>query len=191
MGLVTATDVSAYRQVESVGDNGLLEALIAQVEAAFLRAVNRADRPFQPAESGRLEVLDGTGGPALFLAYPIQAVTAITLGYESPWDETLDPADPAVVVWAPGRRRLVRVDGGVFGCAGRPLYARVTYDAQADEPEDVKLAIVRVVDALWRESGSGEATSERDLPDAAELPLVADQDPFWRAAVDAHLEVTV
>lgn len=189
--LVTQADISAYREVDTVGDGDLLEALIEQVEAVFLRTVGRADRPFQPKQPDRVEVLDGTGGRDLFTQYPIEAVSSITLGYASPWDETLDPADPTVVVFKVGTRRISRTDGGTFGCVGQPLYVRVTYDAAADEPEDVKLAITRVVDALWRESGSGEATSDRELPDAADLPLVADRDPFWQAAIENHREVTV
>lgn len=186
MTLVTVAEVAEYGGVESTADGTLLQRLIEQAEAAFLRAIGRVDRPFQGTQEDRVEVLDGTGGPQLFLAYPIASLTtAITLGYASPWDETLDPADPTLVVWAVGSRLITRVDGGCW--TGRPLYVRVTYDAAADEPEDVKLAVARRVAALYRESGAAEPSAERRLQDTEDLPRVDDPDPTWRDAVEAHL----
>lgn len=186
MSLVSVAEVAEYGGVESTADGTLLQRLIDQAEAAFLRAVGRVDRPFQAKQDGRVEVLDGTGSSQLFLAYPIAALTAlITLGYASPWDETLDPADSTLVVWAVGRRVITRVDGGCW--TGRPLYVRVTYDAAADEPEDVKLAIARRVAALYRESGAAEPSGERRLQDTEDLPRVDDPDPTWQDAVEAHL----
>lgn len=186
--LVSPAEVCAYRGVDDVGQDEVLLPIIEAVEAHFLALTNRRHRPFQPAQANRLEVHHGTGISQLFLHYPVEALTSITLGYASPWDETLTVADPTVLQFEVGSRRLDRVDGGTFGELEKPRYVRVTYDAQADEPADVKLAVIRVVDALWRESGSAEATAERTLPDGENLPLVADQDPIWRAAVDTYWE---
>ncbi len=192
MTLVGVSEVAAYKGLESPEDATLLQALINQVEATFLRQVGRSDRPFQPADTGRVEVLEGTGTGLLFLGYPIAALTTdITLGYASPWDETISPADTTKVIWGAGGRRITRVDGGCWGPRGAPRFVRVTYDAAADEPEDVRLAIMRVVAALWLESGTAEATSERILPDGEELQRVADQDRFWQLAVEAHWEAVV
>jgi hypothetical protein len=192
VSLAQLEEVRSYAGVETDLDDGLLQALIDRVEAAFLRRVNRDERPFQPAQPARVEIHDGTGSSALYLDYPVAALTAaITFGYASPWDTSLAPTDPAVVSFVVGSRRVVRIDGGTFGELGRPNYVRVTYDAAADQPEDVKLAITRVTAALWRESGGTEATAERTLPDTQDLPPVAEADPFWQAALLTHWQPRV
>lgn len=194
MTLLTTEEVRDYAGIETDGEDPMLSSLVARVEAAFHAAIGRTDRPFQEVENGRVEVHDGTGTDTLYLDYPIAALTtAVTLGYASPWDESLDPTDPEVLQFGAGSRRLSRVDGGTFGDLDRPRYVRVTYDAGADVPEDVKLAVLRMVKALYEESGRGEATAERQLAESEGLPTVADvlTNDVWRAAIEAHREIRV
>ncbi len=188
MTLVDLQQVRDYAGIAAEADEAMLSALLTQVEAAFLAAVGRTGRPFQTGTT-RTEVHDGTGDADLFLDYPVSALTTtVTLGYASPWDESLDPTDPEVLQFAAGSRRLSRVDGGTFGTEGQRRYVRVTYTSADDLPEDVVVAIVRMTAALYREAGRPESTADRVLPDGELLPAVADREPFWQLAVAAHYE---
>lgn len=192
MSLLAAADLLGYGGIEDDAEEPLVQLLIDRVEALFHAQINRSERPFAKAQTGRVEIKDSTGGPDLWLDYPVAALaTVITLGYASPWDESLDPSATSVISYQVGSRRVSRVDGGKFGALGRPNYVRVTYDTADELPEDVRLAIMRVTAAVWRESGGGEATSERVLPDTEALPLAADADPFWQAALASHWEPRV
>lgn len=194
MGLVAVEEVRTYAGLQDAGAETMLQDLIDQVEALFLAQVGRTARPYQQGGTGRVEVWDGTGSRDLYLDYPVKALTAaITLGYVSPWDESLTPTDPAVLSFQVGSRRLVRVDGGRFGELGKPNYVRVTYDAADDLPDDVRMAVIRMVTALARESGLGESTANRTLPDGEDLPAVQDvvAADMWQAAIAVHREVTV
>jgi hypothetical protein len=170
-------------------DGELLERLLAEVEGRFLSDCNRAERPFQAAQTARTEIRDGTGSNLLFLDYPVAALsTVITLGYASPWDESLTPSDASVIQYAVGSRRIARVDGGMFGALDRPGYVRVTYDAQADQPAPVKALLMRVIAAIYRESDTASASSDRRLVGNETLPLPADLAQDWAEMVRAYWE---
>ncbi|HNB58678.1 MAG TPA: hypothetical protein PK308_00095 [Phycisphaerales bacterium] len=189
MSLLSLEDLQEFLGPETDADTSLLESTIARVEGRFLRDANRTERPFQAAQPGRVEVKDGTGSALLFTDYPVGALsTVITLGYASPWDESLTPSDVTVIQFAVGSRRVARVDGGTFGALDRPGYVRITYDAQADQPEDLKLILMRAVAAVYRESNTGEASSERRLVGTDELPLPADLAQDWADAVREYWE---
>lgn len=193
--LLDVAEVGVYVGVDDPDDDALLQSLITKAIAAFQASIGRTGRPYaaDPAIA-RIETRDGTGSRDLWLDYPVAALTMpILIGHDSANPtETLDPADPAVLSWKVGSRRVTRVDGGWFGCLGSPNDVQVTYDAQADPlPEDVKFAVIRYIGAAYRESGRPEATGERVLDETAPLPFVADRDPTWTAAVDNHREVTV
>jgi len=188
--LVSLTALKTFLTVAISADDAVLQAILDGVERLFLERGGRARRPFAPAQNARGEVLDGTGSTQLVLDYPIAGVSGtITLGLDpaNP-DETLDPADPAVVVYTPGDRTLHRVDGRVWGPLARPRYVRVTYDAQADLPESPALAIKRVAAAVYRQLGSEDARAERTGTYSRDLATVAESDPIWTLAVDAHRE---
>ncbi len=121
----------------------LYEQLTDQVQAVFEGACNRHERPFLGAQTARTEVHDGTGAAELFLEYPIAALTSVIIGADPlvP-DETLATADKAVLRFAAGRRRLARVDGGVFGAIDDPRVVHVTYNAAADLPKTAKAAVL-------------------------------------------------
>lgn len=189
MGLVALEDLQSYLGVGASADDTLLDLILTRVELRFLRATNRLERPFQAAQLARAEVLDGSGGPLLFLAYPIAVLsTVITLGYASPWDESLTPSDPLVIQYQVGSRRVARVDGKKFGTLDKPGYVRVTYDAQADQPEDLKLLLLRFAASVWRESNGDEARTERVNNELEELPLPADMTQDWNQAVGVYWE---
>lgn len=190
--LVPLTEAQAYLDVDDAGDLEVLDLLIDQVEALFLAQTNRRERPFQAAQSGRTEVHDGTGMELLFLEYPIAALTSVKIGANvATPDETLTVGDLDVLRYAVGRRRLARVDGGTFGDAGDPRVVHVTYDAQADLPTDAQLAVLRVVAAVFRQRGSEDASSERTAGFSTDLAKVAESDPLWQLAVNAHREFHV
>jgi hypothetical protein len=183
VSLLSLEELQEFLGGDTDADTILLEAVLAQIELQFLRAANRSERPFQAAQNGRVEVKDGTGSALLFTDYPVAALaTAITLGYASPWDATLTPSDTTVLQYAVGSRRVARVDGGTFGDLDRPGYVRITYDAQADQPADLKLLFMRFAGSVYRESNTGEASSERRLVGTDELPLPADLVNEWEAA---------
>ena len=192
--LLDLEEVKAYVGVEDDADDAVVQQLIDQAFAAFYAAIGRTGRPYTAGDQlARVEVKDGTGGTQAWLDYPIKALSAaVVIGRVAGSQESLSPADPQVLSWRVGSRRVVRVDGGKFGCFDDPNVVTVTYDAAAElVPDDVKLALFRYVGALYRESGRGEASAERVLDDAAPLPFVADRDPTWQAAVENHLEPRV
>jgi hypothetical protein len=167
----------------------LLQQLLDEVEATFVAACRRQHRPFQGAELGRVEEHDGSGSTSLWLHYPVTALATVTLGadHEHP-DETLTAADLHVVA---GRRRIQRRNGATFGALDAPGYVRVTYNAAADLPLGAGLAVVRVAAAVYRQRGSEDVKSERSGTYSSELAAVADSDPLWQAAVEAHREIEV
>lgn len=189
--LLTLEELQRHLGDQVAEDGELLDRIRLQAISEFVRDCHREHRPFQDAESGRVEVRDGTGTREVWVDYPVGALTALTLGRTATPDETLDVSDPEVISWKEGDRRIVRVDGGVFGCKGSPNYVRVTYDAQADLPVDAANAVKRRAAAYWRESGTGEATAERRLGGLEDLPLPSDPDGGWDEAVTAHQEIPV
>lgn len=187
LGDVEATDTTAA---------AVLGTLIDQVEAAFLSACGRTDRPFAAAAT-RTEVHDGTGTATLWLHYPITTLTSVILGLDvlDP-DDTLAVDDQTELAWRAGSARLRRTDGGVFGAPGVPNYVTVVYDAAADLPSDAALAITHATAMLWRRLGSEGLTMEGIGPyqsTFAELMAgngsITAGDPIWRAAVAAHREI--
>lgn len=162
-------------------------ALAAQVQAHLETQCRRRDVPFRAAQGGRVERRDGTGGATCWLDYPIETVTSVRLGHDpAAPDVDLDPADPAVLLWRAGTRRLTRVDGGTFGRFGVPLWIQVTYDAQADLPEDAALAVLRVTAAVYNSRGAEEVRTEREGGYSADMAAVAESDPIWQAVVAAY-----
>lgn len=186
--LTTAQQVLNYLALGSA-ESGADQAvdLAGRVEHLLLRQCRREGRPFQTAQAGRVERRDGTGGVSCWLDYPVTTLTAVVLGYNpSAPDETLSVADPTVLVWRAGSRRLTRVDGGSFGAFDAPLWIQVTYDAAADLPEDASLAVLRVTAAIWRQRGAEDTSAERVGGYSADLAKVAESDPVWQMAVQQY-----
>lgn len=184
--LVPLQTAKAYLGLSSQDSDEVVADLVASAEEELLRELKRhPDRPFAKAATGLDEWQIGTGSTVLALRYPVAGLTlAVTLGRDSANpDETLDPANVDDLVWSVGSRYLYRTDGGVWGEAGAPRAVRVRYDSQDDLPAVARLAVLRRVAALYRETGRPEATSERAVEDTADLPLVSDRDPVWLAAV--------
>lgn len=183
--LVQASAVTTFLALgEDEAGADLAVGLAAQVETLLLAQCRRDLRPFQAAVTGRVETKDGNGSASLWLDYAPTALTSVLLGYNpaSPI-ETLAVADPAVLVWKAGQRRLSRVDGGVFGSVGAPNWVQVTYNAAADLPTDAALAVLRVTAAIWRQRGAEDVKSERVGGYAADLEKAAEGDPIWQAAL--------
>ena len=192
--LVSAPELLAFLGNPEGADSTLLESILDGVEDSFEAACNRRERPFQAApDEARLEVRDGTGTPSLFLDYPITTLTSVTLGRNvADPDETLDIADVDVLVYETGKRRIIRTDGGTFGCLGSPRYVRVTYLPAADLPYLAALAVKRAAAAIYRQLGAEDSTSERLGTFSRELlDVFGDGDSMWRAAVNAHWEPRV
>ena len=183
--LVTLAEFKQFLGAEAPADqDDLLSFLLDSFEELFEATCGRHDRPFQAAQTDRVEIHDGTRSPLLFLDYPIETVSAIVIGADplAP-DETLDPDDVAVVTWRAGRHRLARVDGGTWGCQGAPNVVRVTYTTQDDLPARASLAIKRVAAGTWRQQGAEELTAERTSTFSREFRKVADEDSIWQLAV--------
>ncbi len=186
--LVTTKDVSDFLGVDA--DEEWISVawdLADQVEALLLAQCGRTGRPFKTSESARVEVQDGTGRPTLYLDYSVKVLTAVKLGYDVALpDETLVVSDPKRLVYQVGSPRLVRTDGGVFGCKGKPNYVRVTYDTQDDVPEDAGLAVLRGVAVVWGQRGSEDASAQHVGGFGADLVAAIASDPIWRMVVGAH-----
>ncbi len=182
--LVSVSELKTFLEISGSDDDTLLGDLLDHAEGLFESETGRKDTPFIAAASARSEVRDGTGSAELYLDYPISAITSISLGFDSSnFVETLNPSDPDVVVWGAGKRRIQRVDGGVFGRLDKPRYVTTVYDFQADLPEEAQLAIKRVVGQIYRQRGSEDATREEIGGYVRSLSKLVDTDPLWRRAV--------
>lgn len=169
---------------------GLLEGLLMDLEAMLLADCGRQTRPFQAAQTGRVELRDGTGSATLWLDYPVAALTSLTLGEDHGAPvEAVTVDDPTILLVQVGSRRLVRRDGGRFGGKGQPGVVRVVYDAQADQPRLAALAILEVAAQFYRRRGSEETTSYREGGFSAELAPAKATSPAWQTAVSALREV--
>ncbi len=182
--LVSLADLQTFLELSSGTDDTLLGDLLDHAEGLFESETGRKDAPFTAAAADRSEVKDGTGSAELYLDYPISDVTSISLGFDSSnFVETLDPDDPDEVVWGTASRRIMRVDGGIFGQVGQPRYLTIVYDFQADLPEEAQLAIKRIVGQVYRARGSEEASREQIGVYIRTLTHLVDRDPLWRRAV--------
>lgn len=183
--LVTILELKDYLAVTGTGEDGVLQPILDDVEARFLLETRRASAPFAAAQTGRVEVLSGTGCSRLHLDYPIADVTTIKLGFDSTApDETLDPDDKTKVIWAIGGTVIERIDGGQFGSFGWPLYCQITYNTQADKPRDAARVVMQAAATIYRQRGSEDAASETIGGQTVTLT-----DPYgeqWRGAVANH-----
>lgn len=185
--LTNAEDQQDFMGIGAV-DTDVIDTLLESVEDMLERACDRAGdglraRPFQRAEGGREEVHDGVESDTLYLDYPIDSITSITLGLDvNDPDEELDPDDVQVVVWGEGKRKLQRVDGCTFGPC-YPRYVHIEYEAQADLPAVAKLAVQSVTAMLYRRRGSEDAKSE-SLGDFSHTMATLKDDVVWQAAVE-------
>lgn len=188
--LVTLPELKTYLgDAPDAADDVLLTQCIDDVEALFAGDCGRALSSFRAAGLARTEVHDGTGSPDLYLDYPVSVLTSVVLGYNaSTPDETLAIADPLVLVYSVGDRRLSRTDDGTFGRVGQRRYVRVVYDFGADLPENAALAIKSVAAMAYRRRGS-EAEKSETVGSFYSHTLVNDaaaDDPYWTTAVTAN-----
>lgn len=182
--LLTLVELKDHMGIRSKAFDSQLTALRDEVKALFESAAGRTDTPFVDAAS-RVEVRDGTGSSVLYLDYPVATMTSVLLGFDtSDPVETLTVADTELFRFVVGDRRIVRVDGGVFGRFGAATYVQVTYGHQADLPTVAKPAIKRVCAQLWEQRGSEDASRE-SLGDGSSRVFthLIDEDPVWKAAV--------
>lgn len=166
---------------------------IAQVQAVFEAACNRHERPFVGGVDARVEVLDGTGCAECWLPYPVRNVTGVRLGFDRDVpDEILAVADKRVLLWGAGSRRLVRVDGGVFGALDAPRYVEVTYATQDDVPAVAKAAVLAgaklIINRLGAEGASAERVGAYSIDYASFVTADMANDPIWKLGVEACWE---
>lgn len=195
--LATAEDLALLlgltdAQAELAED--LLTSLLDGAESLFEADTGRSAIPFLAAQSGRVEIRDGSRSRKLWLDYPVSAVTAAVIGVDvaSP-DVTLTVADARSIVWRVGKRELVRTDGGCWQ-SGCPSFVKVTYNAQADLPEDAKAAVLRLAAAMWGQRSTLTAGVASETLDNYSVTYVtqsafaevARQDPAWAIAVSRH-----
>ncbi len=151
MSLITVSDMKAHLGLTTTTDDTLLQDLIKETTALLESECNRSDAPFlMAAVTGRVEIFDGLKDSALFVDYPIAALTSIVADAS-----TLDVADTDVIKFVIGDRRIVRVDGGRFGIRlDEPHAVVVTYDTQTDQPRSAVLAVKRIVSAVFNQRGT-------------------------------------
>lgn len=184
--LVTLVEMKAYLgDAPATADDTLLTALLDTVEAQFESATLRVPGYYTAADTARTEIKDGTGSKYLWLDYPVDDLTSVTIGYDG--SEVLDLTDRAVISYSVGSRRLARTDGGWFGSVGQAGYIEVVYDHLGNLPEDAKLAIQSVVASIYRARGS-EGMKSETVGDfysytRADLATATATDPFWQQAV--------
>lgn len=181
--LVPLSDVLDYLGDADDQEIPVIERLVDSIEALFRAQANRRERPYQAAQAARVETHDGTGTGVLVLEYPIQTLTSVVIGPDpiAPV-ETLVVADVNVLRFAPGRALLTRI-GGTFGRCGDPRVVRVTYDAAADLPPEVQLAVLSVAAAVHRRRGSEDAAKESVGGYSTDLATIAKSDGLWQLAI--------
>jgi len=187
--LVSLTEFDAWLGGAVTAENTLRQDILDRVQARLERECGRSGIPFVDAQSARTEVRDGTGSCELYLDYPVSVLTSITLGF----DHT-NPVETLVVgdlIYAAGSRRIVRVDGGRFGCFGAPRWVKVTYDTAADLPKDAADAVYQMAATEYRRRGSEEVRSETMGPYSVTYgdAGASTATDAWAAAVAAYMRV--
>lgn len=183
--IVTAAEVCAHLKLEGTDParDALLEGLSQRVEAAFLAQAGRADRPYLPAETAPItELVDGTGGDAVFTRRPIGALTSVTVD-----GRTIAAADLAFRV---GNTMIRSRDGSVFGKFEAADAVSIVYTPAAEAPFDVHLVILRAVAAIYLQRGAEDVRAESEGGIRSEFAS-AFEDPVWRMTVQDHREVRV
>ncbi len=189
--IVTAADVAAHLAIEE--DHSEFEAaitpLLTRVEALFLAACGRGDRPFlESAEGPITESVDGTGSNAVFTAYPIASIVQVTLGDVDDPRQTIAASALAITV---GRCQVRAKDTSiVFGTLDEPNAVHITYTPQTESPEDARQAILRAAAALYLQRGAEDvkAESEGGVRSDFASPF---EDASWHLAVAAHRELVI
>ena len=188
MPLVTYDEQWAFLGLGSHEDKALIEDLLVQTTALFEKECGRGTAPFSAAQTGRIEIHEGsTGSAVLTLDYPIAAVTSIVSGLDvlTP-DETFSPPLASQVAWQVGSRDLVRVDGGVWR-RWTPRWVKVVYNTQDDWPADVKLAVKRMVANVYMGRDKlGFTSITRWAKSWTMAQTQATEDVFWQGAVANH-----
>ena len=185
--LVLATFKTFLTGTVSDAENAVLISIFEGVEAQFLTAAGRGNLPFIAASTARVEIHDGTGTERLYLDYKISGVTEILIGQDPATpSETLDPTDIDVISFSAGSRQILRTDSGRFARAGRARVVQVTYDHQADLPDDARLAILRVSAQVYEQRGREDAKAENLGGVSSAMAHLMDEDPIWLQAVARH-----
>ena len=185
--LVEQAEVIEHLGIAEEKYSNALEQLRLSTIGLFERLCDRAHAPFSDAIATRVEMHDGTGGAELWLDYPVQSLTSITIGRNpAAPDESLTVGDVNVLSSAVGERRIVRVDGGEFGALDEPRIVQVTYATTDDLPADAQMAVLRVIAQTFRQRGSEDASSENVSGYARTMANLAAQDEIWLAAVRGH-----
>lgn len=181
--LVDVAAIKRHLNVTTTTDDTLLDEWAERATALLEADCAREDVPFAAAQTGRVEVHDGTGTGSLWLDYPIAAVTQVALGRDpGDPDDLLDATDPDEVTFVVGRRRLRR-PVGTFGARGSPDYVRVTYTTQADQPRQAAAAVLDVVASIYRQRGT-EGSARVRLPDVDfVLRRAVESSDLWQRAV--------
>lgn len=172
----------------------LLTLLLDGAESLFEAETGRSAIPFQAAQTGRVEIRDGSRSRKLWLDYPVATLSAVVIGVDvgAP-DTTLTVADARSVVWRVGKREIVRTDGGCWQ-SGCPSFVKATYTTQADLPEDAKAAVLGLCATMYGQIGAKTAGIKSETLDNYSATYVtqqdfvtaARQDPAWAIAVAAH-----
>ena len=188
--LVELEEACRFLGIDEGTADDLIEELLASVQSLFEKEVGRSLAPYGTAQTARTEIHEGhINSSVLTLDYPISTVTSIGLGLDvAVPDETLIPASAASVVWRVGGRDLIRTDGGVWRRT-LPRWVKVVYNTLADQPNDVKLAIKRMVATLYNarthEGFTSETRGARSWTMAQGIGT-GTRDAFWEQAVANH-----
>jgi hypothetical protein len=184
--LVTLQQLKDYLGETDAQNDEVLRVILDETEALFLRKCGRSAVPFSAAQTARVEKQRGTESAVLHLDYPIAALTSVVLGFDTAApDETLTVADKKVLIYEVGKAHLTRVDGGAWGRFGAPAYVHVTYNAQAELPEDAALAVMLRAAGIFRQRSFEGMESETVGGQQATIAKL-DQDPGWLAAIENH-----
>lgn len=185
--LLTLDEVQQFLELPDETDQDTLQLITHACVTFFERLCDRAKFPFSDEQSGRQDVLDGTGSSILTLPYPVKTLTSVKLGLNAAAPEQqLVVNNPSALVWSEGSRTLERTDGGTFGVLDKPRFVHVTYDTADDRPEDAKLANLRVIAQVYRARGSEDASAENTSGYSRTMANLAATDPLWVEAVKRH-----
>jgi hypothetical protein len=208
MAELASTDELALKlglsEVQADLQDDYLAFLLDQAEALFTTATNRADIPFQDAEADRVEIIEAPTGRSLWLDYRVAEVTDVIVGSDLLNPEvTLDPTDASEVIWRAGKRDLVRMDA-TWRCRAPkdavPIFVQVTYDTQADLPDDAKAAVLSLAAAGYHGAATASGTIQSETLDnysvsyataQQAMTLAQASDPAWAIAVARHKRLTL
>jgi hypothetical protein len=154
--LVEPAEQLVYMKLKEDHEDAEVVDLIIKAAEELLET--ETDRTFAAEETVTDEIHDGEGSYIVYTNRPIKSLTELVI--VRPDDDTTIEYDYDInndITWREGERRIV---SHTTPFPNRKDNIKITYVAQADQPEIAKQAVRELVANIYRRRGSEDARSE-------------------------------